>query len=238
MPNSRLRSSQGIETVGQPAAQRPGDGDADHQRRGVHHGRADGIHMPPVDQIDRHRRREEGEGAEGHPVKVRHQPYHYARTVHGDDFTHRSAFVLLVRRIGRKKPVDQRHQQCSNGEDREYQAPAVRAVQDAGNQESNGHHADRDSDIAQTKDAKGCTLLRFGVPGRYMSVADHEARASESEQRPQEQKGVVAVGEEPGKQGNGEGQKQKRENCPAAELVRQDAERNADGGREKGLHRS
>ena len=71
-----------------------------------------------------------------------------------------------------------------------------------------------------------------------MSVADHEARASESEQRPQKQKGVVAVGEEPEKQDNGEAQKQKRENRPAAELVRQDAERDADGGREKGLHRS
>src|SRR3974390_3692438 len=71
-----------------------------------------------------------------------------------------------------------------------------------------------------------------------MSVADHEARASESEQRPQKQKGVVALGEEPAKQGSGEGQKKKRENRPAAELVRQDAERDADGGRKKGLHRS
>ena len=71
-----------------------------------------------------------------------------------------------------------------------------------------------------------------------MSVADHEARASESEQRPQKQKGVVALGEEPGKQDNREAQKQKRENRPAAELVGPDAERDADGGREKGLHRS
>src|SRR5207248_6518248 len=172
------------------------------------------------------------------PVKVRHQPNHHARTVHGDDFTYRFAVVLLVRRIGRKKPVDQRHQQCANGKDREYQAPAVRAVQDPGNQESDGHHADGDSDIAHSKDAEGCTLLRFGVPGRYMSVADHEARASESEQRPQNQKGVVALGEGPGKQDNREGQKQKRENRPAAELVGPDAERDADGGREKGLHRS
>ncbi len=70
-----------------------------------------------------------------------------------------------------------------------------------------------------------------------MSVADHEARASESEQCPKEQKGVVAFGEVPEKQGNGEAQKQKRENCPTTELVRQDAERDADGGREKGLHR-
>src|SRR6185437_7155622 len=93
-------------------------------------------------------------------------------------------------------------------------------------------------DIAQTKNAKGCTLLRFGVPGRDMSVADHEARASEAEQRSQDQKGVVTVGEDPGEQGNGDGQKQSRENSPAAELVRQDAERNADGGRKKGLHRS
>src|SRR5215469_6632536 len=71
-----------------------------------------------------------------------------------------------------------------------------------------------------------------------MSVADHEARASESEQRPQKKKGVVTLGEEPGKQDNCEAQKQKRENRPAAVLVRPDAERDADGGREKGLHRS
>lgn len=71
-----------------------------------------------------------------------------------------------------------------------------------------------------------------------MSVADHEGCASESEQRPQKQKGVIALSEEPGKQDNGEAQKQKRENRPAPELVRQDAERDADGGREKGLHRS
>src|SRR5579872_7416 len=146
--------------------------------------------------------------------------------------------MLLVRRIGREQQVDQRQQQCGDGEYREYHAPAVRAVQDAGNQESDGHHADGDSDIAQSKDAKGCALLRFGVPGRYMSVADDEARASESEKRPQKQKGVVAFGEEPEKQDNGKAQKQKRENCPAAELVRPDAERDADGGREKGLHRS
>ena len=112
MPNSQLRIFRSIKTVGQPAAQRPGDGDADHQQRGVHHGRADGIHMPPVEQIDRHRRREEGEGAKGDPVKVRHQPYHHARTVHGEDFTQRRALELPVRRIGRKEPVDQRHQQC------------------------------------------------------------------------------------------------------------------------------
>ena len=49
---------------------------------------------------------------------------------------------------------------------------------------------------------------------------------------------VVALSEEPGKQDNGEAQKQKRENRPAPELVRQNAERDADGGREKGLHRS
>ena len=42
------------------------------------------------------------------------------------------------------------------------------------------------------------------------------------------------MGEEPEKQGNGEAQKQKRENRPTPELVRQDAERDADGGREKG----
>src|SRR5215468_10088301 len=71
-----------------------------------------------------------------------------------------------------------------------------------------------------------------------MSVADHEARASESEQRPQKKKGVVTLGEESGKQDNCEAQKQKRENRPAAVLVRPDAERDADGGREKGLHRS
>ncbi len=94
-----------------------------------------------------------------------------------------------------------------------YRTRVTRKVtaQDAGNQESDGHHADGDSDIAHSKDAEGCTLLRFGVPGRYMSVADHEARASESEQRPQKQKGVVALGEEPGKQDNREAQKQKRE---------------------------
>jgi hypothetical protein len=71
-----------------------------------------------------------------------------------------------------------------------------------------------------------------------MSVANHEARASESEQRPQKQKGVVAPGEHPAKQDNGEAQKQKRENRPAAELVRQNAERDADGSREKRLHGS
>src|SRR5262249_11506522 len=83
-----------------------------------------------------------------------------------------------------------------------------------------------------------CTLLRFGVPGRYMSVADHEARASESEQRPQKKKGIVTLGEESGNQDNRQAQKQKRENRPAAVLVRPDAERDTDGGREKGLHRS
>ena len=71
-----------------------------------------------------------------------------------------------------------------------------------------------------------------------MSITDDEARASQSEQRPQEQKGEVALGEVPEKQGKGEAQKQKRENAPAAELVRQNADRDADGGREKWLHRS
>src|SRR5262249_19423226 len=70
-----------------------------------------------------------------------------------------------------------------------------------------------------------------------MSVADHEARASESEQRSQKKKGIVTLGEESGNQDNCEAQKQKRENRPAAVLVRPDAERDADGGREKGLHR-
>src|SRR5437868_1435753 len=45
------------------------------------------------------------------------------------------------------------------------------------------------------------------------------------------------LGEVSGKKGNCEGQKQKRENRPTTELVRQDAEWDADGGREKGLHR-
>ena len=40
------------------------------------------------------------------------------------------------------------------------------------------------------------------------------------------------------KKGDGEAQKQKRKNRPATELVRQDPEREYDGGGKKGLHRS
>src|SRR5262249_22458988 len=71
-----------------------------------------------------------------------------------------------------------------------------------------------------------------------MSVADHEARASESEQRSQKKKGIVTLGAECGNQDNRQAQKQKRETRRAAVLVRPDAELDTDGGREKGLHRS